>query len=100
MLDCGVCGLKRHKMDMTFDVLQAIQQNSSILKISHLMCKTNIKGDSLHKTLSILLKNGLIEETQLLRRDMHQALVPLKTAHPRISWKTTEKGRRLIAEAD
>jgi predicted transcriptional regulator len=82
---------------MTFDVLNVIHENPSIIRVSHLMYKTNINCVFIRDNiLSVLLKNGLIEETTLLRRNYNKNLVPLKTAHPRISWKTTEKGRRLL----
>lgn len=82
---------------MTFDVLQVIHENPSMIKLSHISSKSHIGSSFLRdKILSFLLKNGFIEETTLLRRNDNQRLIPLKTAHPRISWKTTEKGRRLL----
>jgi predicted transcriptional regulator len=95
--NCGVCALSRSRLGMVIDVLKVIQENPSTIKLSHLMCKTNINSMVIRDSiLSSLLQNGLIEETTLLRRNENQRLIPYKTKHSRVSWRTSEKGRRLL----
>lgn len=75
--------LRRTKIEIIYDILQAINQRGGTIKPTHLMYKSNLSHKKLVEYTSELLEKGLIEE------------VPKKGGK---EYKITGQGHKFTAE--
>ena len=61
--------MKPTKLEIYIDILKILSQSSS-LKISYVICETNVSGNELKKYLDFLLAQGLVDERKVGKQRM------------------------------
>jgi predicted transcriptional regulator len=60
--------MRRSKLETYVDILKVLAKNGP-LKLTHIMCKANVNGGLLKDYLGFLIKQGLVEEQAIKKKN-------------------------------